>query len=43
VREDGVGVNWRELHAGLGEVLIKTSGGVTLQKADLFLSNETQS
>jgi phosphoribosyl-dephospho-CoA transferase len=43
VREDGVGVNWRELHAGLGEVLLKTSGGVTLQKADLFLSNETQS
>jgi phosphoribosyl-dephospho-CoA transferase len=43
VRDDGAGVNWRELHAGVGEVLLKTSSGVTLQKANFFLSSEIQS
>jgi phosphoribosyl-dephospho-CoA transferase len=43
VRDDGAGVNWRELHAGAGEVLLKTSGGVTLQKADLVLGGDIQS
>ena len=43
VRDDGAGVNWRELHAGVGEVLLKTSSGVTLQKANFLLSSEIQS
>jgi phosphoribosyl-dephospho-CoA transferase len=43
VRDDGAGVNWRELHAGAGEVLLKTSSGVTLQKANFLLSSEIQS
>jgi phosphoribosyl-dephospho-CoA transferase len=43
VRDDGAGVNWRELHAGVGEVLLKTSSGVTLQKTNFLLSGEIQS
>ena len=43
VRDDGAGVNWRELHAGVSEVLLKTSSGVTLQKANFLLSSEIQS
>ncbi|MGA2998999.1 malonate decarboxylase holo-[acyl-carrier-protein] synthase [Bradyrhizobium sp.] len=43
VRDDGAGVNWRELHAGVGEVLLKTSSGVTVQKANFLLSSEIQS
>jgi phosphoribosyl-dephospho-CoA transferase len=43
VRDDGAGVNWRELHAGVDEVLLKTSGGVTLQKVNLLLSGESLS
>jgi phosphoribosyl-dephospho-CoA transferase len=43
VRDDGAGVNWRELHAGVAEVLLKTSSGVTLQKANFLLSSEIQS
>lgn len=43
VRDDGAGVNWRELHADVDDVLLKTSDGVTLQKANLFLSGEIPS
>ena len=38
MRDDGAGVNWRELHAGAREVLVKTSRGVALCPADDFLS-----
>jgi phosphoribosyl-dephospho-CoA transferase len=37
VRDDGAGVNWRELHAGAREVLVKTTGGVALLHANHFL------
>jgi len=43
VRDDGAGVNWRELHADVDDVLLKTSDGITLQKANLFLSSEIPS
>lgn len=38
VREDGAAVNWRELHAGAPEVLVKTLGGVRLLGSNLFLT-----
>jgi phosphoribosyl-dephospho-CoA transferase len=38
VREDGASVNWRELHTGEREVLVKTTDGVTLLDANHFLS-----
>jgi hypothetical protein len=41
VRDDGAGVNWRELHTGARELLIKTTDGVALLDANLFLSNGT--
>ena len=40
VRDDGVGVNWREIHAGAREVLVKSTGDVALLDTNLFLSNE---
>ena len=43
VREDGASVNWRELHAGEREVLVKTTDGVTLLDANHFLSGEALS
>ncbi|SHG76839.1 malonate decarboxylase holo-[acyl-carrier-protein] synthase [Bradyrhizobium erythrophlei] len=43
VRDDGAGVNWRELHSGARELLVKTTDGVALLDANLFLSNRTQS
>jgi phosphoribosyl-dephospho-CoA transferase len=43
VREDGAGVNWRELHAGTSEILIKTTAGVALLDAGVFLSSEIRS
>ena len=43
VRDDGAGVNWRELHTGARELLVKTTDGVALLDANLFLSNGTQS
>ncbi|WP_179403319.1 malonate decarboxylase holo-[acyl-carrier-protein] synthase [Burkholderia guangdongensis] len=37
VRDDGAGVNWRELHARLPEVAVKTAADVELCAADDFL------
>jgi phosphoribosyl-dephospho-CoA transferase len=42
-RDDGAGVNWRELHAGAREVLVKTTDGVALLDAKLLLSSGIQS
>lgn len=36
LREDGAGVNWRELHARLSEVAVKTAIAVELMRADAF-------
>jgi phosphoribosyl-dephospho-CoA transferase len=38
VREDGAAVNWRELRAGTGEVLVKSIEGVGLIDRNLFIS-----
>jgi phosphoribosyl-dephospho-CoA transferase len=38
VRDDGASVNWRELHTGAREVLVKTIRGVALLDANHFLS-----
>ena len=43
VREDGASVNWRELHSGAREVLVKTTDGVTLQDTSYFLSGRVVS
>jgi phosphoribosyl-dephospho-CoA transferase len=40
VRHDGAAVNWRELHAGTREIVIKTIGGVALLDATRFLAGE---
>jgi phosphoribosyl-dephospho-CoA transferase len=40
VRDDGVGVNWREIHAGAREVLVKSTGDVALLDTNLFFSSE---
>ena len=37
VRDDGAAVNWREIHAGARELLVKSAGGVAMIGADLFL------
>ncbi len=42
LRDDGAGVNWRELHAGLPDVAIKTAGGVALGPAAAFLAGSVQ-
>jgi phosphoribosyl-dephospho-CoA transferase len=42
VRDDGAGVNWRELHDGAREILIKTASGVALLDTSVFLSSEFQ-
>jgi phosphoribosyl-dephospho-CoA transferase len=39
VREDGASVNWRELHTGQREVLVKTTDGVALLDRNHFLSS----
>jgi phosphoribosyl-dephospho-CoA transferase len=36
--DDGAGVNWRELHTGAREVLVKRTGDVALLGTSLFLS-----
>ncbi|KUY80854.1 malonate decarboxylase holo-[acyl-carrier-protein] synthase [Burkholderia sp. RF4-BP95] len=36
LRDDGAGVNWRELHARLPEVAVKTAVAVALMSADAF-------
>ncbi|MGU7779640.1 malonate decarboxylase holo-[acyl-carrier-protein] synthase [Burkholderia sp. PU8-34] len=38
LRDDGAGANWRELHAGLPEVAVKTADGVALGTAAAFLA-----
>jgi phosphoribosyl-dephospho-CoA transferase len=38
VREDGAGVNWRELHDGAPDVLVKAMHGVDLVAADRFIA-----
>jgi phosphoribosyl-dephospho-CoA transferase len=38
VRDDGASVNWRELHTGGREVLVKTADGVSLLDAKHFVS-----
>jgi phosphoribosyl-dephospho-CoA transferase len=43
VRDDGAAVNWRELHTGARELLVKTTDGVALLDANDFLSNGIQS
>jgi phosphoribosyl-dephospho-CoA transferase len=43
VRNDSVAVNWRELHSGAREVLVKTTGGVALMHASDFISGAVQS
>ncbi|PCE27245.1 malonate decarboxylase holo-[acyl-carrier-protein] synthase, partial [Burkholderia ubonensis] len=42
LRDDGAGVNWRELHAGLPDVAIKTADGVALGSAAGFLAGSVQ-
>jgi len=42
VRDDGVGVNWREIHACAREVLVKSTGDVALLDTNLFLTREIQ-
>ncbi|WP_027812126.1 malonate decarboxylase holo-[acyl-carrier-protein] synthase [Burkholderia cenocepacia] len=37
LRDDGAGVNWRELHARLPEVAVKTEIAVELMRADAFI------
>jgi phosphoribosyl-dephospho-CoA transferase len=39
VRDDGAAVHWRELHDGVREVLVKTSGDAMLVAADRFLAD----
>jgi phosphoribosyl-dephospho-CoA transferase len=41
MRDDGAAVNWREFHAGAGEVLVKHIDGVGLLDRDLFISGGT--
>jgi phosphoribosyl-dephospho-CoA transferase len=43
MREDGAAVNWREFHAGAGEVLVKGIEGVRLLDRDLFISGRMRS
>jgi len=41
VRDDGAGVNWREVHAGAREVMVKTACGVELLDTQEFLGSRT--
>jgi phosphoribosyl-dephospho-CoA transferase len=40
VRDDGVAVNWREIHAHQSELLAKSTDGVTLIDAKVFLAGQ---
>jgi phosphoribosyl-dephospho-CoA transferase len=40
VRGDGAAVNWRELHDGAREILVKTTDGVALLDTSVFLGSE---
>lgn len=42
VREDGVAVNWRELHDDAPQVLVKEADGVALLDTQRFLSEEVR-
>jgi len=42
-RDDGAGVNWRELHTGARQVLVKHPGDVALLDISLFLNGGIQS
>jgi phosphoribosyl-dephospho-CoA transferase len=42
MREDGAAVNWREFHAGAGEVLVKDIEGIRLLDRELFISGRTR-
>jgi phosphoribosyl-dephospho-CoA transferase len=39
VGEDGAGVNWRELHAGGAECVVKSATGVVLCSRETFVGN----
>lgn len=41
MREDGAAVNWREFHAGTGEVLVKRLDGVGLLDKSQFAAGKT--
>ena len=41
MRDDGAAVNWREVHAGAGEVLVKHLNGIGLLDRNLFISGRT--
>lgn len=43
VRGDGAAVNWRELHAGADQLLVKTIDGVALRGTAVFLAGEMRS
>ncbi len=43
VSDNGAGVNWRELHAGSPELLIKTMAGVALLDRGVFVGSEIRS
>ena len=38
VRDDGAAVNWRELHAGAAEILVKTAHDARLHDTHRFLA-----
>jgi phosphoribosyl-dephospho-CoA transferase len=40
IRMDGAGVNWRELHAGIDEVVVKSSANVVLASPRAFLEGK---
>lgn len=43
IRPDGAAVNWRELHAGASELLVKTVAGISLVDAGHFLARRMPS
>jgi phosphoribosyl-dephospho-CoA transferase len=43
MRDDGAAVNWRELHTGARELLVKTIDSVALLDAKIFLGDRIQS
>ena len=43
MRDDGAAVNWRELHTGARELLVKTIDSVALLDVKLFLGDRIQS
>ena len=43
VRADGAAVNWRELHGGASELLVKSIGSVILLDRNRFISGASAS